>query len=61
MKKLLASVVGLGALAAVPATAADMPLKAPPPVVVYNWTGFYVGGNVGYSWGSGDVPLFVEH
>ena len=29
-----------------------MPLKAPPlPVAVYNWTGFYVGGNVGYSWG----------
>jgi outer membrane immunogenic protein len=26
--------------------------KAPPPVVaVYNWTGFYIGGNVGYSWG----------
>ncbi len=36
------------------ASAADMrmPVKAPPPVVaVYNWTGFYVGGNVGYSWG----------
>ena len=26
--------------------------KAPPPaVVVYDWTGFYIGGNVGYSWG----------
>ena len=23
----------------------------PAPVVLYNWTGFYVGGNVGYSWG----------
>jgi outer membrane immunogenic protein len=34
------------------AQAADMPLKAPPPVAaVYNWTGFYIGGNVGYSWG----------
>jgi outer membrane immunogenic protein len=31
------------------ASAADMPLKAPPPapVPVYSWTGFYVGGNLG--------------
>jgi outer membrane immunogenic protein len=57
MKTLLASVVGLGAVAAMPATAADMPLKAPPPVVVYNWTGFYVGGNVGYSWGSARTDI----
>jgi outer membrane immunogenic protein len=36
------------------AIAADLPVKAPPMMpaaVVYNWTGFYVGGNVGYSWG----------
>jgi outer membrane immunogenic protein len=34
------------------ASAADMPLKAPPPVAAfYNWTGFYVGGNLGYSVG----------
>ena len=37
------------------ASAADMApryTKAPPPVVaVYDWTGFYIGGNVGYSWG----------
>ncbi len=28
-------------------------VKAPPPIVVpvYNWTGFYIGGNIGYSWG----------
>jgi outer membrane immunogenic protein len=39
---------------AAPATAADMrmPVKAPPPaaVVVYNWTGFYVGVDAGYHW-----------
>ncbi|MGE5304044.1 MAG: outer membrane protein [Alphaproteobacteria bacterium] len=34
-----------------------MPVKAPPavpvaPVVVNNWTGFYAGANIGYSWGT---------
>jgi len=36
------------------AMAADLPIKALPmaPVAMaYNWTGFYIGGNVGYSWG----------
>ena len=39
------------------ASAADLPQKAPaytPPPPVYNWTGFYIGGHVGYSWGSVD-------
>ncbi|HEY6256061.1 MAG TPA: outer membrane beta-barrel protein, partial [Xanthobacteraceae bacterium] len=33
------------------ARAADMPVKAPvhPAPPVYSWTGFYIGGNVGYS------------
>jgi outer membrane immunogenic protein len=33
---------------------ADMRLKAPPAVApsLYSWTGFYIGGNVGYSVGS---------
>jgi outer membrane immunogenic protein len=36
------------------ATAADMApryTKAPVVAAVYNWTGFYIGGNAGYSWG----------
>lgn len=42
------------------ATAADIAArpytKAPPPVAapVYNWSGFYVGGNGGYGWGKVD-------
>lgn len=41
------------------ASAADLPVKAPvykAPMAApaYNWTGFYVGGNVGYSWGRQD-------
>lgn len=34
------------------ASAADMPLKAPPPAPapVWSWTGFYLGGELGYRW-----------
>jgi len=48
MKK-LALVTSIFALSAVSASAADMAVKAPPmaPVPVYDWTGWYVGGNVG--------------
>jgi outer membrane immunogenic protein len=50
----IAGLAGMLAMSASTGFAADMrmPVKAPPPVVaVYNWTGFYIGGNVGYSWG----------
>jgi outer membrane immunogenic protein len=35
------------------ASAADLPLKAPPPppVLAYSWTGFYVGVHLGGAWG----------
>lgn len=38
------------------ASAADLPVKAPL-VSVWSWTGFYIGGNVGYGWGNGDLSL----
>jgi outer membrane immunogenic protein len=60
MKKLLlastALVVGGQALAA------DMPLKAPPQVAQYFWTGCHVGGHVGAGWGTsrfGEPPEAV--
>lgn len=37
------------------ATAADMPMKAPPlppPPAVYDWSGLYVGYHTGYLWGT---------
>ncbi len=43
-----------------PAAAADLPLKAPALKAVYDWTGFYIGGHVGYGGGSigpGTNPL----
>jgi outer membrane immunogenic protein len=53
MKKLILGTVALSAIGvANVASAADMPLKAPPIIpVVYNWTGCYVGANGGYKWG----------
>ena len=43
------------------ASAADMApryTKAPPAMVeVWNWTGFYIGGNAGYSWGHSQTDL----
>lgn len=54
MRKFLAAAVSLAAItmAAAPASAADMAVKAaPPPVplpVIYNWSGFYIGANGGW-------------
>jgi outer membrane immunogenic protein len=52
MKKLALCTIAVG-LIGTPAFAADMAVKAPlpPPAPVYNWTGWYVGGNVGASFG----------
>ena len=39
------------------ASAADMrmPLKAPPPPPVFNWSGCYLGGYAGGAWNAKDV------
>ncbi|MBB1091268.1 porin family protein [Rhodopseudomonas palustris] len=54
MKKILLATVALVAFGAAPALAADLAArpynKAPvyaPPVPIYNWTGFYIGGHIG--------------
>lgn len=44
------------------ASAADLPRKAPayapPPPPAYNWTGLYIGGNIGGAWSSTDWTFF---
>ena len=58
MTKVL-GVVGATLLFASTAFAADLParapLKAPPLIPVYNWTGFYIGGNAGGVWDTASV------
>jgi outer membrane immunogenic protein len=45
-----------------PAVGADLPVAYRAPVMVaapYSWTGFYVGGNVGYAWGQENSTLGI--
>jgi outer membrane immunogenic protein len=59
MRSSIFKAIAAAALAAMVATsaasAADLAArpytKAPVLEPIYNWTGFYIGGNVGYSWG----------
>jgi len=52
MNKIVIVALALGSLGSASAFAADMPVKAPPAPIVDPWTGFYVGVNGGYSWGT---------
>ena len=53
------------------ASAADLPMRYPLPpapgavpapyyIPLFNWTGFYVGGNLGYGWGKGDGDIGIS-
>ena len=64
MKRALVGGLGFLVLAALPASAADlprgaMPYKAPAYVAQYNWTGFYLGINGGGAWGDSDWNAFA--
>lgn len=62
VRKLLLSSVALAAISGT-AFAADLPSRrappvyAPPPVPVFSWTGFYVGGQVGYAFGRDNAAI----
>jgi outer membrane immunogenic protein len=61
-KQLLVGAALLAAMSGV-ATAADLSrpapapvyTKAPPPLPLFSWTGFYLGGNLGAAWGQGNI------
>jgi outer membrane immunogenic protein len=58
--RMSAALVALAAIAVVPAVAADLPPRLPPPVAVFvpppfTWAGFYIGANVGGAWAHGNI------
>jgi len=58
---LLTGAISLGAVGT--ASAADMAVKAPPappPVPIYNWTGFYIGANGGWGQSRNCVDLVTD-
>ena len=64
MKKLLFVTIALVAMSSIPAVAADLRAKpapvykaAPALAAPYNWTGLYVGGQVGYQWSAEDHTI----
>jgi outer membrane immunogenic protein len=65
MKKIALAAAAVSILFVGAASAADMAPRytkaPPPPVVVYNWTGFYIGADVGGDWIRGDASTtFIE-
>ena len=59
MKTSFLGIVALIAICAgVTTRAADMPVKAPPtPLPPYNWSGFYLGANLGGAWTNGSLNI----
>jgi outer membrane immunogenic protein len=61
MKRRSLAIVSALMFAAPAAQAADMALKAPPPVApAWTWTGFYVGLNLGGAWGNSSYTLLPD-
>src|SRR6267154_5961847 len=60
MKRIVGGVIVMAALTA-PGLAADLGArsytKAPVVAPVSNWSGFYIGGNLGYGWGDGNTDF----
>jgi outer membrane immunogenic protein len=57
MKFRLLAGIAITAVMACSAFAADMPLKAPPPVLAYDWSGIYIGGVIGGGWTNTDSSV----
>ncbi|CAA0095464.1 Uncharacterised protein [Starkeya nomas] len=66
MKKNILAGLGMAALLAAPAAAADLGYRAPAapaayaPAPVFTWTGFYIGANAGYGWGEADFSPDID-
>src|ERR1700759_4694950 len=65
MKKILFGILGIASLVTTSALAADLPARVytKAPVFVepaFNWSGFYLGVNVGYSWGSSSTSETIS-
>jgi outer membrane immunogenic protein len=60
MKRIVGAVILMAALTA-PAFAADLGArtytKAPAVAPISNWSGLYIGGNLGYGWGNGNTDV----
>ena len=64
MHKRLASLLVFAAMPIASASAADIATRAPPPAPVpyaaYNWTGFYVGGEIGGVWATSQLTVVTN-
>ena len=56
MKQLFLATIATAVMAG-SAFAADMPLKAPPPILAYDWSGMYIGGVIGGAWQRTDTSV----
>ncbi|MGH6844103.1 MAG: outer membrane protein [Methylocella sp.] len=62
IRKFLVPVAALAAAA--PAVAADLPPREPPPPVytpavpLFTWAGLYLGGQIGFAWGTDTLTVF---